>query len=693
MNAKSFITLSLMIFISGICIAHTGEITDSLIHELSEVVVTANQPATKLVGSTFVSTIPGTNLAYLGNALDVLAQLPMIKIQDNTVSIIGKNNIEIFIDGRPMRDEKELYQILSSNLKKVELLMAPGAAYESTTDAVLKITTRRSFVEGLSLTDQFLLQRRRRWSVMDNLGLSYRTGDWEIFLDGTVNHDNSISKGTTLNSLVYEGKPTIIGSSQNNSYLTTVGAVKAGFNYSKGQLSAGAYYRYNPERGHFTNTGTEWLDNNPIISRVFDKSIRSYSHLASAYYENTFAEKYTLHFDGDCRSSESHDISVTSYPASINTDVNSSYSRTSCLWAGKLYMNIPLWNGDFTIGTQDSYTNTTLDYRMHNTTVSEYIPSSTTDARQTSAALFASWSRILGRLSLSAGARYEYVDYDFNIDGKRDHDVSRRDHLLTPDLSLGYTFNEETQLNLSYRMATVRPPYSQLTGALNYVGIHEIEGGNQSLRDERMHDIQLLGMWKSFMLQADLMRSIDTYAYVKQLYSASDLQLLMHPVNINVSALSLYLVWSRQISYWTPSVTAGIYRQWLRLDDTRYSRPIFSYYFDNTVSLPNGWQVTANISGNTRGDMHTNRFGATWFTMDASVGKTFLNKTLTVKISATDIFNTAVNNWTMDTYGIYVDKHQSYDRRGFTLNITYNFQPRKSRYKGNTASETEMKRL
>ena len=60
----------------------------------------------------------------------------MLKVTDNSVSVIGKSNIEIFIDGRPMRDELELRQLLSTNLKKVELLMAPGAAYESTTGAV-----------------------------------------------------------------------------------------------------------------------------------------------------------------------------------------------------------------------------------------------------------------------------------------------------------------------------------------------------------------------------------------------------------------------------------------------------------------------------------------------------------------------------------------------------------------------------
>ena len=693
MNVKYFLLFAVLLLFVMAANAQNQEPTDSLTRELQEVVVNAKQPATKLVGTTLVSTIPGSNLADIGTALDVLAQLPMIKVQDNTVSVIGKSDIEIYIDGRPLRDEQELQQLHSSNIKKVELLMAPGAAYESTTGAVLKITTRRNFVQGLSLTDVFQLQRSHKWSVMDYLGISYRAGDWEFFLNGTINRNNSQIKGATTNTLVYNGMETVVGSRQNNSYPTTVGVIKGGFNYSHGTQSFGAYYRFNPEHGSFKNNGAEWLDNSELLLRDIAKQIRSHSHLASLYYENTFSGKYLMHFDGDFRNSHANNSMATTYSESATPAVNSTDCRTSTLWAGKLYLNFPLWNGDFTIGTQDSYTHTSLDYRMLNSSVSEYIPSSLTDARQTSAALFASWSRMLGKFSLSAGARYEYVDYDFKVDGKRDENVSRRDHLLTPDMSLGYSFDQESQISLSYKMVTVKPPYSQLTGSLSYTGLHEIEGGNPALHDEKMHDVQLFGMWHGFMLQADYTRSLDSYTFVKQLYPADNLQLLMHPVNINLSALNLYLVWSKPIRCWTPNATLGMYQQWLTLDNTQHNKPIFVYYFDNTFALPHGWNVTANFSGQTKGDMHTNRLSASWFTMNASVGKTFLNKSLNVKLSATDIFNTANNDWTMNTYGVRVDKRQSYDRRSVSLNIVYNFHPSKSKYRGSSAAENEMKRL
>ena len=693
MNVKYFLLFAVLLLFVMAANAQNQEPTDSLTRELQEVVVNAKQTATKLVGTTLVSTIPGSNLADLGTALDVLAQLPMIKVQDNTVSVIGKSDIEIYIDGRPLRDEQELQQLHSSNIKKVELLMAPGAAYESTTGAVLKITTLRNFVQGLSLTDVFQLQRSHKWSVMDYLGISYRAGDWEFFLNGTINRNNSQIKGATTNTLVYNGMETVVGSRQNNSYPTTVGVIKGGFNYSHGTQSFGAYYRFNPEHGSFKNNGAEWLDNSELLLRDIAKQIRSHSHLASLYYENTFSGKYLMHFDGDFRNSHANNSVATTYSESATPAVNSTDCRTSTLWAGKLYLNFPLWNGDFTIGTQDSYTHTSLDYRMLNSSVSEYIPSSLTDARQTSVALFASWSRMLGKFSLSAGARYEYVDYNFKVDGKRDENVSRRDHLLTPDMSLGYSFDQESQISLSYKMVTVKPPYSQLTGSLSYTGLHEIEGGNPALHDEKMHDVQLFGMWHGFMMQVDYTRSLDSYTFVKQLYPADNLQLLMHPVNINLSALNLYLVWSKPIRCWTPNATLGMYQQWLTLDNTQHNKPIFVYYFDNTFALPHGWNVTANFSGQTKGDMHTNRLSASWFTMNASVGKTFLNKSLNVKLSATDIFNTANNDWTMNTYGVRVDKRQSYDRRSVSLNIVYNFHPSKSKYRGSSAAENEMKRL
>ena len=95
MKAKLISLFLTLVYSHIVSPAQSQETTDSLTQQLREVIVTAKQPATKLVGTTLVSTIAGSNLADIGNALDVLNQLPMIKVQNNEVTVIGKINIEI----------------------------------------------------------------------------------------------------------------------------------------------------------------------------------------------------------------------------------------------------------------------------------------------------------------------------------------------------------------------------------------------------------------------------------------------------------------------------------------------------------------------------------------------------------------------------------------------------------------------
>lgn len=693
MKSKS---LSLVVLILSVCTPlHAQETVpmDSLVYELQEIVVKSKQPATKLVGSTLVSTIAGSNLQNAGNALDVLQQLPMLSVEDNMVSVTGKGTPAIYIDGRPMRDNTELRQLQSANIRRIELVLAPGAQYESTTNAVLKITTRRNFVQGLSVSNEAETRVRRKWSVNDMLDFSYHSKKWELFGTGYYDHDNSLIKGSTLNRLVYEGKPIETGTTFHSSYPENSAMGKIGFNFAEGNQSLGAYYRFTHSHTDPLNTGTEWMESETPLSRRISGEGNMRNNLVSLYYDNTFADKYHLHFDGNYKGANNDKANATTYDNAQRQGINSTQNQNSNLWAGKVYLDFPLAKGEFSVGTQDSYTHTTLDYRMLNQAVETYIPSSLTDAKQTSLAAFASWTRQFGKFSLSAGVRYEYDDYLFTVDGKKDTDVSRIDNFLTPDISLGYYFNETSMVSLSYRMATIKPPYSHLTGGLTYAGEHEIEGGNPMLRDEKMHNLQFFGQWNDFMLQVDYIRSLDTYAFVKQIYPASTFQMLLHPVNVNVSELSTYLIWGRSIRHWRPEVTLGLSKPWMKLDDTSYNKPIFSYSCQNSISLPKDFYLSANMRGQSCGDMHTNRFAASWFVMDMSIRKTFLDKALAVKLTAIDIFNTRNNDWSMNTYGILMNKYQSYDRRGITLSVQYQFQPQKSKYKGKAASEAEMNRL
>ena len=257
-------------------IAQEKAIPDSLENLLDEVVVTAKH-TTKMDGNRLVTTIPGTSLSEIGNAYDVLRQLPLIKVDENdAVTVTGKGTPEIYIDGRPMREGEELKTLLSSNLKRVELLLAPGAKYESTTQAVILITTRQNFLKGVSVIDMAEVKRSRKWSANDALNLSYHGRNFEIFGSGTFAHNNSEIKGRTINRFEYQGKPMVIGSRQDNTYPGNNGSGKLGFNISTGNHNFGAYYRYSKEHGDFSNHGFEWIDDEDPLKLTITQEISSH---------------------------------------------------------------------------------------------------------------------------------------------------------------------------------------------------------------------------------------------------------------------------------------------------------------------------------------------------------------------------------------------------------------------------------
>ena len=187
---------------AGGAFGQQNEAADSLVHELNEIVVTVDQQVTRLVGTSLVSTVAGSPLADMGSALDVLGQLPMLKADGDGVTVIGRGAPEIYVDGRPISDLSDLRTLQSRNLRNVELIMAPGAEYDAETGAVLKITTRRNFIRGLSADNETEVKRGRRWSANDYLNLRYFIpGGWEVFGQGIytiyISRGRSAVKGST----------------------------------------------------------------------------------------------------------------------------------------------------------------------------------------------------------------------------------------------------------------------------------------------------------------------------------------------------------------------------------------------------------------------------------------------------------------------------------------------------------------
>lgn len=431
------------------------------------------------------------------------------------------------------------------------------------------------------------------------------------------------------------------------------------------------------------------------IGKSIDTDSKSERHLASVYYDNSFKNGSSLHFDGNYLHTWYDDDNLTQALYANHADdviVPSATKMSSSLWAGKLYYEFPLWTGKLNVGTEDSYTFNRQQYMMKNEAVGTYIPSTENESRQQNYAAFASYSKDWNALSLQIGLRWEYVKFDYKRNKVIDTEISRTDNSLSPHFSLSYNFNDYTFMAIDYDRSIIRPPYKQLRSSLLYVGPYEVEGGNPALGDCKTNTFGYLFGWRDLTLEVTYSHHADTYVYTKEHYASDSPILIFSPRQADISNLNTFLSYAPVIKFWKPNLTIGFDKQWLSLYGDDYNRPVFRYMLKNMFTPSKSWLMTLDITGSTRGHVMTNEIRSQW-SVDLSVRRYFMQKRLQVALSANDLFHTRNQSWVMTVKDVSLYKNADADTHKVMLSVSYMFNPKKNRYKGQAADEKEMKRL
>ena len=101
--------------------------------------------------------------------------------------------------------------------------------------------------------------------------------------------------------------------------------------------------------------------------------------------------------------------------------------------------------------------------------------------------------------------------------------------------------------------------------------------------------------------------------------------------------------------------------------------------------------MTFDLTGSTHGHTITNEMRSQWG-VDLSVCRYFMQKRLQIALTANDIFHTRNQSWRMNVKDVHLYKDSDADTRRVMLTVSYTFNPKKSRYKGKTEDEKEMRR-
>ena len=680
---------------------------------LGEAIIQAIMPKTTLTGEGLATSVRGSVLENVGTARDVLGKVPGLIKGSNGIEVIGKGTPVIYVNGHKVTDSGELDRLLSHEIQSVEVINNPGAQYDATVRAVVRIKTVKRQGEGfgfnVNLSDAQSLRRKEHNDPAASFNANYRNGGLDFF--GGIN----AARGSEiqLSDLVQE----TIG----EALFKQDGIIDADFTGKSAGLNGG--FNWQISDNHFAGFKADWNS-----SYYYDETVRidediyldgvHYDHLntlsegtngsripgslsANAYY-NGAAGKLGIDLNLDYFNMSDNKLSRSVEESVIeDATVTTESLSGNRLYAAKLVFSYPVWKGALQFGTEETFSRRNDEYSLKGAD----IPASSTRVREDNYAGFVNYGFMLGKIGqLGAGLRYEHVDY-FYDDLLGSDSFSKRYDNFFPSLSFAGAFGP-VQTMLSYSERTARPSFSMLSSAIRYNNRYTLQGGNAKLQPQILQEFSLTSLWKFFTFVVNYNR-IDNPIITWAVPYNSEGVIMLQPFNLGVPVrgLSAFLNATPTVGVWTMNYTAGVQQSWLNVDVAELGepssqvlsfndKPIWIAQLLNTFSLKKGWQLELggeyHSPGYTQNILVTNHF----FDLSAAVQKTMLRDgSLVLRLEGKDLAGLGNNNVFTDRGSYRITQSIIMDTQRVVFSVRYRFNSADSKYKGTGAGNDARSRM
>ena len=668
---------------------------------LGKAVVKGYLPKTVIKGDAFVTPVENSILAEAGSADDVLKKLPGVVSKDGGYEVIGKGTPIIYINGRLLRDSSELEQLSSRDIKSVDVVQNPGARYDATVKAVIRIQTIKRVGDGFGFDIRSTWSQSEYTNLNETINMNYRHNGLDIF--GSLMYSDSESFQDT--DLYQTLKSKQILETEQKGHLE--GRTKA-FNPTVGinwqindSHSAGIRYRPGFNLG---TSSTQDFRTSATLDGILDdetntvaegRSDPSPTHELNMYYNGT-AGKMTIDFNADFQDSRSNGKTTYNELSQYKDDriLNTVSNTHNRLYASKLTLTYPIFGGILTAGSE--YSNTTRYDEYINS--EGHIPSAYTTISESETSAYAEYVYPLPFGSLTAGVRYEHIGFDYYENEVLKQEQSRTYDNLYPNASFAAVAGP-FQFLLSYSAKTTRPHYSYLTNSLIYIDRYSMQQGNPLLRPEMNHDASLAVVWK--FIQAGVSYQVVKNAILHQGTVPKDMDnvILIYYDNFDrkIPTMQAMIAAAPTFGIWHPRLTLALVKQWLTMDSINgtinLDQPLPVIQFSNTLVLPKGFMINADYAFQGKGDSRIYHLMRPTNNLNASVRKAFLNNALTVEIFANDIFDDNITLMRMYNDAYSLNQWSKVSMRTFGMTLRYNFNTTQSKYKGTGAGKSQKDRM
>lgn len=438
-----------------------------------------------------------------GNAADILNNVPSVNVEvDGTVSLRGNENVRILINGKPSgltsRDPDALRHLQASLVERVEVITNPSSRYEASGEVgIINIVLKKNQQNGLNGTFTGVLghpesiggsyslnMRRRKINLFSSYGADYRKrpgystmyqrfdgGARETFQDG--DRSRSELSHNLMGGLDYfiDEKNTVTGSVM--------------YNFGDGLNRSSLVYN-------------DFLNGSPSGTTIRnDREVEDEENIeASIHYKREFEREdqaltvdfqYNKRHDGETSdfTQIENDNTILQRSENIATDKNWFFQSD--------YVHPFGTDGKAEAGLRSTNRTVNNEYALEELQDDRWVvfPAFNNNMIYTERvhAAYVMAGNKFNKLSLQAGLRAEYSDITTEL--TETDEVNHRDYLdLFPSINLGYEFDKNRTLQVSYSKRINRPHFRSLLPFSNFSDSRNFFQGNPNLNPEYTHSFE-----------------------------------------------------------------------------------------------------------------------------------------------------------------------------------------------------------
>lgn len=200
--------------------------------ELGEVSVVHKRPVfERKDGNTRVN-VENTLLGSTTSVLELLSKTPSVKVGENVISVFGKGEAVVYLNGREITFER-LNTIPINRIVKIEIITNPSAKYDAKGKAVVNIITKINTEEGINGQIIETLTQGKYLLNTTAFNLNYKKNKISIFTDYSFETGHDWNKGYSDKTIQSQNK--VFKSHNDNlekTRLTNISNYRLGIDYN-----------------------------------------------------------------------------------------------------------------------------------------------------------------------------------------------------------------------------------------------------------------------------------------------------------------------------------------------------------------------------------------------------------------------------------------------------------------------------